>query len=313
MLENLADERGVLLRPDLLAAGFDDNWIHRHRRLGSIVRLRQGAYALSGVHEEADAVGRHLLLLHAVMRQYGEHVAASHASACLVHGGPNWQLPLDDVHLTHLDGTIERNSARIRHHRGDCRLPDVTRRNGHWVTAPLRTAMDTASLLPREPAVAALDWFLHAGLVTRDELDDRLRNGMRRWPNSLGLYRIVQLANGLSESVGETRTRLLLRDFGLPEPVLQFEVRHPSGLLAGRVDFAWPEHRLLLEFDGKQKYLALRRPGESIEDAVLREKAREDLIRELTGYRLIRLIWADLEQPERTVERIRRALAGVAA
>ena len=234
-------------------------------------------------------------------------------SACLLLGGPNWGLPLADAHVTHRDGTNERSAARVRHHRGECRVGDLTRLDGHWVTSPLRTAMDTASLLPRDAAVAVLDSFLNRSLITDEGVRQRLTTSMKKWPNSLPLLRVVQLSDGRSESVGETRTRLLVHDHGLPLPVLQFRIEHPSGRLVARVDLAWPEHRLLLEFDGKIKYLELRRPGETVEEAVLREKRREDLIRELTGYRLIRVDWSDLETPERTAARIRRALFSAAA
>jgi hypothetical protein len=43
---------------------------------------------------------------------------------------------------------------------------------------------------------------------------------------------------------------------------------------------------------------------------VLREKRREDRVRELTGWRCIRVTWADLENPARLVARIRAALLG---
>lgn len=46
-------------------------------------------------------------------------------------------------------------------------------------------------------------------------------------------------------------------------------------------------------------------------DAVLREKQRESRIAELTGWRCIRITWADLERPDGTVARI-LALLGIA-
>jgi hypothetical protein len=64
-----------------------------------------------------------------------------------------------------------------------------------------------------------------------------------------------------------------------------------------------------MEFDGKEKYLKFRRPGESVTDAVLREKRREERIRELTGWTCIRITWADLYDPERTAARIRAVMA----
>ncbi|UMG91172.1 hypothetical protein [Nocardioides sp. TF02-7] len=65
---------------------------------------------------------------------------------------------------------------------------------------------------------------------------------------------------------------------------------------------------MFLEFDGREKYLKHRRPGESIEDAVLREKRREDLICQLTGWRCIRITWADLERPGVVAQRIRNLM-----
>ena len=51
------------------------------------------------------------------------------------------------------------------------------------------------------------------------------------------------------ESPQETRLRLLLVRSGLPVPVAQHVVRHGSRFVA-RVDFAWPQCRLALEYDG---------------------------------------------------------------
>ena len=44
------------------------------------------------------------------------------------------------------------------------------------------------------------------------------------------------------------------------------------------MDFAWPEFGVFLEFDGKEKYTKYLKEGESVVDAVLREKKREELI-----------------------------------
>ncbi len=62
--------------------------------------------------------------------------------------------------------------------------------------------------------------------------------------------------------------------------------------------------KVWLEFDGREKYVKYLKEGESVVDAVLREKARESMIAELTGWRCIRITWADLQHPERTAARI---------
>jgi hypothetical protein len=311
MIEELADAHGVILRRDAVAAGCDDNTLARLVRAGRIVRIRQGAYALAGLWQRASAVDRHRMLSAAVLRQYDDHIVLSHVSALVEQGGPTWGTDLDDVHVTHLSGG-GRRTAKVVHHEGGCRVGDVTRDDrGFWITAPGRTVLDTAGGVPVEVGVCIADDFIHRGLTTIEDLEHRYRT-RPEWPHSLHVERVLQLCDGRSESVGESRSRQLFKRMNLPAPELQWMVFHPDGRLAGRTDFAWPRHRLLCEFDGRAKYLRYRRPGESIEDAVLREKRREDLLRELTGFLMIRLVWADLYAPEATAHRIRRLMAQAA-
>lgn len=307
VIEWLVNPSGILLRRDAISAGVDDNALRRAVDAGFLVRMRQGAYVLSAVWDVADERDRHRLLLESVRMLYDERVAASHVSACVEQGGPTWGLDLSKVHLTNLYGRGERGGAKVIHHRGVCSASDVTRDDRGWITSPPRTALDTACLIRQEAAVAVVDWYLQVGMTTLDELVV-LHGRMTEWPDSLSLHRVLSLVDGKAESVGETRTRLMCRAERLPAPVAQYEIRHPSGRLAGRVDFAWPEHRVMLEFDGLVKYHRFRRPGESLEQMVMREKAREDLLRELTGWTLIRITWADLARPAETAARIRRAL-----
>jgi hypothetical protein len=67
---------------------------------------------------------------------------------------------------------------------------------------------------------------------------------------------------------------------------------------------------VFLEIDGRLKYEHFRREGETLEQFLMREKRREELICQLTGWICIRLTWADLEHPVRTARRIRRVLEG---
>lgn len=308
MLEHLVDAHGILLRRDAIAAGSTDNALKRAVRAGFLVRIRQGVYVLRGIWENSDPVARHRLLLEGTRQLYDDNVAASHVSACIEQGGPNWRLDLTSVHFTSLYGKGERSAARVIHHRGELLVNDLTRDERGWLTAPARTALDTATLADLEPAVAVLDWYVQAGLTTLTALFDLYDQRMRVWPDSLRLRHILGLTDGRAESVGETRTRLVLRVARVPAPIAQYEIKHPSGLLAGRVDFAWPEFKVMLEFDGLIKYHRFRRPGETVEEMVIREKQREDMLRELTGWVMIRITWADLDRPEATAARILRAM-----
>jgi hypothetical protein len=130
---------------------------------------------------------------------------------------------------------------------------------------------------------------------------------MERWPGTARLQITLRLASPGAESVGESRSRFMFWSHGIPRPQLQYVVRDGSEVI-GIVDFAWPAYGLLGEFDGRIKYGRLLRPGEAPGDAVYREKLREDRIREVTGWRMIRFGWADLERPSRTAARVRDAL-----
>ena len=94
----------------------------------------------------------------------------------------------------------------------------------------------------------------------------------------------------------------------MPAPQLQYEVFDAHGRLVGRTDFAWPAYGLLGEFDGRGKYLRSFKPGQSVTDVVLAEKAREDRIREITRWTFVRITWPELARYAETAERIRRQL-----
>ncbi len=311
MIKPSTDDLGVVLRRDLVASGVHDNAIARLVRIGILVRLRHGVYADARRWAESSKADQHRMLSRGVMRLYDGDVALSHVSAALAYGAPDHGLSLDEVHLTELSGAGERAQAKVRHHRGGCREDEVVLRAGHKITAPARTALDTAALVGRDAAVCVLDWFYQQQLTDPEELRRELRT-RSVWSDHLDLSLKLGYARVGSESVGESLARLAFLDAGLPEPVLQHEVRDDRGWLIGRVDFAWPEHRLIVEFDGREKYHSMRRDGESIEEMVLREKTREDRLREATGWTVIRITWADLHQPGRLLARLTRYLAPVA-
>lgn len=72
------------------------------------------------------------------------------------------------------------------------------------------------------------------------------------------------------------------------------------------VDGGYPEHGVLLEFDGMVTYSALLRPGQSASEVVVAEKRREERISAL-GWLVIRVVWADLQHPSVLIRRIQLA------
>ena len=313
MVRELMTPSGILLRRDAVAAGYDDNSLGRLLRGKTLVRMRQGAYADAGIWTAAGAGARHGLLCEAVQRQYDDDIVLSHDSASIRLGGPSYGLDLSQVHLTHLFGRGgRRNVAGVIHHEGVCRLLDVTRDELGWCTAAARTVLDVAILRGTEAGLVAADDFVHRGMTSIEELW-QIYEYVSGWPGALALRLVLQRCDGKAESVGETLGRELFRKQRLPPPISQFEVFRADGSLAGRTDWGWPEHGLLGEFDGKVMYHRFRREGETIEQAVLREKTREDELRELTDFRFIRLVWADLFTGQATAARVRAKMRRLAA
>jgi hypothetical protein len=262
------------------------------------------------VYDATDDAGRHRLLARAVVKQANTSVVVSHTSAVPFHGGPTWRLPRDVVHVTRPDGRAGRAEAGVRQHQGALLPEDITIRDGLEITSPTRTAIDVTTCLGTEASVVVVSDLLHRGLTTLEDVRARYEP-MSRDPFTLKTDLVLRLADGRLESVGESRAFFLCYRCGLPSPVPQFELRDENGVLVARLDLAWPEHGVWLEFDGREKYERYLRPGESVADAVLREKERESMISELTGWRCIRITWADLRSPERTAARI-AAMLGVA-
>lgn len=296
---------GVFLRREALAFGYNDRDLRRALGARQLVRIRHGAYVASELWNASDTVARHALRGHAVMLSHGAPVALSHVSGAAMHGMRLWGTALDRVHVTRLGATACRKHHDVAYHDG----PSATwfkEIDGSPVLSPAACAIGAASMSSVEAGVVVVDSAYHLGLCDQDDLRSAL-SGMERWPGTARLQITLRLASPGAESVGESRSRFMFWSHGIPRPQLQYVVRDGSEVI-GIVDFAWPAHRLLGEFDGRIKYGRLLKPGEAPGDAVYREKVREDRIREVTGWRMIRFGWADLERPSRTAARVRDAL-----
>jgi hypothetical protein len=305
-----AEAQGFFTRKDALGIGHDDQSIRRAVRARIWRRVRVGAYTFNDLWPE-DPLAQYRLASRAATTKLGGRAAMSHTSAAVEHGLLLWQPDLTNVHVTRLDGGAGRTEAGLVHHEGLTMPSDVVLLRGLPVMTPARAALETASLGTAEQAVVVLDSALHLGLTTPEEVTATYAL-MQSWPECRGLQVAVRMADGRAESVGESRSRWLFYLQRIPLPVLQYEVRDAAGRIVGITDFAWPEHRLLGEFDGRVKYERYLREGEGPGDAVFREKRREERLCELTGWRMVRLVWADLYDASATGARIRRMLRSAA-
>jgi very-short-patch-repair endonuclease len=280
--------------PDLRAKIFRGSTVVRAGRL-TRAQLRTSAWRrlFPDVYACASLPPTHRLRTAAAAR-----VLVPGAVVCGRSAATLWGVPLagpeDDVELV-VPPTCRAGAAGgLRVTRRALPAQDVTHRHGLAVTTPLRTALDLGRL-PLDDAVVAIDRFLLAGLVALDDLRDAAAG--TSGPGCRQVRRAAGLADGLAGSPQETRLRLVLVRSRLPAPVAQYVVRDADGFVA-RVDFAWPEHRVALEYEGVWH-------GER--QQVARDRRRLNRL-SAAGWQVVFVTAEDLRRPEQLIARIAAAL-----
>jgi hypothetical protein len=259
------------------------------------LRSRAWRRLFSGVYVHRDVVVTHALLARAAAA-----VAVPDAVVTGVSAAVLWDVPLagptDDVELTVPPGRHAVRVPGIRVRRA--RLPEdqVCQHRGVRVLSPEASAVELAGRAPLEAAVIAVDQLTVNGVAALPLV--RALAGRATGPGSRRARRACALADGRAESPQETRLRLLVGCSGLPEPVAQFRVLD-RGRFVARVDFAWPERRVALEYDG----LWHGDPGQFAAD-----RARLNRLT-AAGWTVVFVTAADLHRPAELVARIAAALA----
>ena len=170
-----------------------------------------------------------------------------HGAPRILAPGAHLVVPAVDVYLPL--GRRLRNGLAESGSRG-LRADDVMSIGGLTVTTPLRTAGDLGRLLHRDQAIAALDSLLRTGQFSQEDLLLVPRR-FRRYRGVVQLRELVPLADGRSQSPGESVLRLRWVDCGdlsCPEP--QWEVVTPWG--SWFLDLALPELKYAGEYDGEE-------------------------------------------------------------
>ncbi|MBA8793206.1 putative transcriptional regulator of viral defense system [Friedmanniella endophytica] len=287
-----------------------------HRDAGLLVerreleRLRRDRYVRPSWEPGGlDHREQHRLEIRAHVSAVCDDAVVSHWSAAVLHGLPFWNGDLDRVHLTRSRSHGGRRRTRQHVHPTPWRAEEIVLLDGVPVTTAARTVIDLARHTDLRRGVAVADAALAKG-VRADELEEVL-GWSRRRPGMRTARHAVRLADGRSESVGESVSRVVLHQLGVPPTDLQYEVIDTDGLTVGRADFCWEDHRTLGEFDGRIKYDGLVPEGRSAREVIYAEKRREDALRSL-GWEVVRWSWDDLAHPERILAALHRAFTRAA-
>ena len=262
------------------------------------MRVRRGTYVGADEWRELDDGARHVVKVQAVLAVASRPPVFSHWSAAAVLGLPVVGRHDGGVHVVREPAGGGRSHGDVVRHAVAGRV-DVTVVDGITVTSPARTVVDLARAGGVVTGVAAGDAAVRHGLATVEELHAEVeRAGRGRGVRAA--RRTAALVDARSESPGESLSRVRMAEWGLgAPPVLQHEVRDRHGFV-GRVDFWWPVHGVVGEFDGRTKY------GSDAAGVLWEEKLREDRLR-AAGLRVARWTWQDAWAGGPMIARLRAA------
>lgn len=268
---------GLILRERVLAETDPDQLLVALRS-GRLRRVQRGIYVPRNVEYAPLAAARAAVLSSGI-----PDAVASHRTAGRLH---EFELPQEKRCE---DVTVARDLRRkdrkdLCFHTRGLTVGDVQVHHGIPITALPRTLADLACSLDRLPAVWMLDDAFRRGLSSGESV----ARAVRRWTGGadcgVAVKRLAE-ADGVAESILETAGRLALLDAELPLPVPQFKVYTPSGRLIARLDGAYPERKLGLEFDGQATHGSAR--------AVLHDRDRQNALLAL-GWTVLRFTWWDV-------------------
>lgn len=291
---------GVFITSQATRCGADRNALSREVARGHILHLGRSVYALGDAVDTTRSAGeraaqRHALLSRGLLLLYPDALLAGR-SAVLAHELPAFGARLRKVRLERpLRHQVDTQSATIRPFSGVA-VPTASGPATPVAQSVVQLAVDDGMV----PGVVAADAAIHTGATDLESLASVVED-IRGLTGSSRAVAMLTHVDGRSESVGESRLRVLCASWGIGV-VPQVDLHDRSGSFVARVDLMVEGTKVVLEFDGAVKY------AEGGLAALVDEKRREDRIRAL-GYTVIRVTWADLEAPGRLLTRIRAVVA----
>jgi very-short-patch-repair endonuclease len=197
---------------------------------------------------------------------------ASHCSAAAL-----WDLPggrRDRVELITERWEREKHAGLIVHESLVLDDQDKLSVDGIPATSIERTIFDLCAECPEVVVDMAIDRALGRELLDHDRLvvtEARLAKRGRR--GAAKFHRIMARRSDAArtpESAAERRLARALVAEGLPEPVVQYTVRDADGHFVARCDLAYPQWRIVVEYDSVQEHTG--------RGALLRDSARRNTI-----------------------------------
>ncbi|MBK5238364.1 MAG: DUF559 domain-containing protein [Actinomycetales bacterium] len=223
----------------------------------------------------------------------------SHETAAVLH---DMRIPLavrqkEEIHVMSRASGRPPRDRRVCGHIGAAAVMEL---HGLRVTTPLVTWCQLGPLLGLDDLVVAAD-----GLVCRKDpvaTMAQLREAVEGWRGARGYRNLVDALVHVRErtdSAPETILRLLLVRGGLPEPMINAPIRSRTGRVVAHADLAYPDFKLVLEYDGDQHRTDQAQYYIDIDR--LERMTRE-------GWRVMRFNLRHMREPQRLAGRVREAL-----
>jgi very-short-patch-repair endonuclease len=249
-----ASQHGVIARRQLLGLGLSDQSIKHRVTTGRLHRIERGIYAVG--RPGLTHRGRWM----AAVLGCGSGAALSHGSAAALWGiGP----ALSCVEVTIPIASPRRRAGVRIHRRPNLRPAHVTSHRGIPVTNPVRTLIDLARRLDQGRMERAINEADRLDLTSPEALSAALD----AYPSVPGVGRLKSIIDArtfrMTDSELERRFLPLVDAVRLPRPLTRQCV---NGF---RVDFFWPDLRLVVETDGLRYH---RTPAQQAHDR-LRDQA----------------------------------------
>jgi very-short-patch-repair endonuclease len=250
LAEIAASQHGVFRMEDAVRVGLSKRQVDR--RVGRTWSLVfDSVYRITG----APHAWRSDLL--AAVFAAGPGAAISHRSAAALYELPGGRPDLIELSCIRWKRTIR--PGLVVHESRRLEARDIQEVDAIAVTRPERVILDIAFHFPN---ANYLDLVIQSArrkrLVTYESTYEMFCRHARR-----GLKGVSALREALerwdpesrpTESEMETALVRVLRENGLPEPVVQYDVHDANGEFVARSDAAYPAARIVIEYDSKQEH-----------------------------------------------------------
>jgi hypothetical protein len=241
---------GIFALAHARGAGLTSAEVEHHLKAGLWLPVFHSAYRVTGAPETWKGA------LLAACWAGGFRAVASHRSAAALYelaGGRE-----DVAEITCPRWRRARHSGVEVHESKVLDPIDMTVVDGIPVTSPERTLFDLGAVCSPLVVRMAFDKARKNGLVSFGSTELALRRLARRGRPGSRILRAVLASRDPTQAPSESEMETLMLDVierhGLPVPVPQYEIYDSRGRFVARVDAAYPEARVAIEYQSYQEH-----------------------------------------------------------